>query len=165
LDPLADVGLPPLATRAVLDVKMAGSVQRPGPGADTQAVSELYHGMREAEADLAARIEAKARGGDHSVSAPEAHELTLYAFRRAVDAHTKAISNPDPGQRARLFGARNAYSVSYGELALRDVEHMDAPDIADRLIEALDSGITDTSLLVKAAWDGPFPIELRPATQ
>jgi hypothetical protein len=162
LDPLPDVGIPPMATQAMLDLKMANSVQRPGPGADAQAIAEWYRGQREAEADLYARIEAKARSGNHSVSAAAAHELTLYAFHRAVEAHTKAVAETDPVQRARLFGARNAYAISYGELALRDVEHMDAPDIADRIIESLDSGVTDTELLVLAGWDADFPILLDP---
>lgn len=160
LDPLPNVGLTPTATQALLDVRMAGATQRPGPGSDAPAVAEFYHGMREAEADLATRIETKARGGDHSVSAADAHELTVYAFQCAVEAHSRAITEPDAVQRARLFGARNAFSVAYGELALRDTEHMDAPDIADRMIEALDNGVTDTDLLVKAAWESNFPILL-----
>jgi len=162
LDPLPNVGLTPMAAQAMLDVRLAASVQRPGPGADSQAVAELYHGMREAEADLASRIETKARSGNHAVSAADAHELTVYAFRRAVEAHSRAINEPDAIQRARMFGARNAYSVAYGELALRSTEHMDAPDIADRMIEALDNGVTDTDTLVKAAWESNFPIDLNP---
>jgi len=139
---------------------MAGASQRPGPGSDTPAVAELYLGMREAESDLGGRLEAKAKTGDHSVAAADAHELTVYAFKSAVEAHSRAITEPDAVKRARLLGARNAFSVAYGELALRDTEHMDAPDIADRMIEALNNGVTDTELLVKAAWESTFPILL-----
>jgi len=116
--------------------------------------------MREAEADLGARLEAKAKSGNHSVAAADVHELTVYAFKSAIEAHSRATKEPDAVRRARLFGARDAFSVAYGELALRDTEHMDAPDIADRIIEALNNGVTNTELLVKAAWESNFPILL-----
>ncbi|MCL2850511.1 MAG: hypothetical protein FWE61_10790 [Micrococcales bacterium] len=160
LDPLPNVGLTPAAAQALLDVRVAGATERPGPGSDSPGNAEFYLGMREAEADLAARIEAKAKTGDHSVAAADAHELTVYAFHSAVDAHARAITEPDAVKRARLFGARKAFLVTYGELALRDTEHMDAPDIADRMVEALNNGITDTELLVRAAWESNFPILL-----
>lgn len=160
LDPRPHDGLDHERTRAFIDVKFAGARCPVGPAADDPAVAELYRGMREADADMGRRIEAAALAVGHALSAPSAHELVAYAFSQAVTLHLAAHQVTDPVARARLFGARNAYAVSYAELALRDVLHMDAPDIADRLVESLDTGSVDLSQLVGAAWDCTFPIVL-----
>jgi hypothetical protein len=158
LDPRAHDGLDSERTRAIIDVKFAGAGRPVGPAAADPAVAELYRGMREADADFGRRLETTSLTAGHSLSAPQAHELVAHAFSQTVNLHLKALQLTDPVARARLFGARNAYAVSYAELALRDVLHMDAPDIADRLVEALVNGITEPMLLVEAAWDSPFPI-------
>jgi hypothetical protein len=148
------------ATRAMIDVKFAGATRPVGPTADNPAVAALYQGMREADADVGRRLERAALDGGYVVGATAAHLLTGYALDQAVSAHQAAQDIADVEERATIFGARNAYSASYAELALRNVEHMDAPGIADRLVEALDIGVTDTTLLVEAAWDARFPIKL-----
>ncbi|MBU4215941.1 MAG: hypothetical protein KJ792_14975 [Actinobacteria bacterium] len=158
LDPRPDDGLDTARTRASIDVKFAGANRPAGPAAEDPAVAQLYRGMREADSDIGRRIEHAALGAGHRLSATSAHELVAYAFGQTVSLHLGALQLTDPVARARLFGARNAYAVSYAELALRDVLHIDAPDIADRLVEALDSGLTDPALLVESAWDAPFPI-------
>ena len=159
-DPLQSRGMSAPSTRAMIDVKFAGATRPAGPAADNPAVAALYQGMREADADIGRRLERAALDGGHVVSAAAAHQLTAYALDQAVSAHQAAQDITDPDERATVFGARNSYSASYAELALRNVEHMDAPGIADRLIEALDVGVTDTTPLVEAAWDAPFPITL-----
>lgn len=163
LDPLSETPLTPARAQAMIDVKVAGSIQPPGPGTNDEAVAELYRGMREADADLAARLESAALSGDHSVPSHVVHGMVLYTFRRTIETHNNAVADLLPTSRARLFGARNSYAVSYAQLALRDVDHMDSPDIADRLIEALDSGAGSTEAVLAAAWDSPFPIDLRPS--
>lgn len=159
-DPSTARGMTVLGTRAMIDVKFAGARRPAGPAADNPAVAALYQGMREADADLGRRLERAALDGEHAVDAAAAHELTSYALAQTLAAHQAALQATDPNERARAFGARNAYAVSYAELALRNVEHMDAPDIADRLVEALDNGVSSVAQLVTSAWDAPFPISL-----
>jgi hypothetical protein len=157
-DPLLGHGMSGSAARAMIDVKFAGSTRPAGPAADIPAVAALYQGMREADADVGQRLERAALDGGQQIDAAAAHELTEYALSRTIEGHQGAQRLTDPNERARVFGARNAYASSYAELALRDVEHMDAPDIADRLIEALDNGVVEVEKLVRCAWDAPFPI-------
>lgn len=160
VDPRPNDGLGPERTQALVDVKFAGAARPDGPAAGDPTVAAFYLGMREADADLGRRAESRAISGIHQLAAATAHELTVYAFTQAVALHQRALQTPDPATRARLFGARNAFAESYAQLALRDVTHMDAADVADRLVEALGSGLTDPGQLVKAAWAAPFPIIL-----
>lgn len=160
VDPRPDDGLSPDRTQALIDVKFAGAARPDGPAAADPAVAAFYLGMREADADLGRRAESRAVSGMHQLGATTAHELTVYAFSQTVALHQRALQTPDPAARARLFGARNAFAESYAQLSLRDVTHMDAADVADRLVEALGSGLADPGQLVQAAWATPFPIVL-----
>lgn len=160
VDPRPDHGLGPERTQALIDVKFAGAARPDGPAAGDPTVAALYLGMREADADLGRRVESQAISGMHRLSATTAHELTVYAFTQTVALHQLALQTSDPTGRARLFGARNAFAESYAQLSLRDVTHQDAADVADRLVEALGSGVTDPGQLVQAAWAAPFPIVL-----